>query len=299
MLKTGLIAIMGVIILKTGAIAQVYVKNTGNVGIGVANPNAKLELPNSGPASFRVGVTTNMANFHTQLINSLAVVGENSTSTPMSGAVSYDFYNNGNSPTWSGSLLVHYGNGFGTGETQWGVPKRNLGVLHFQNESNGLIVASEKVFVMPGYTGNPTIFHQNGNVSIGYATSQNPGQRLEVNGTVRASNFLAHSGNNYPDYVFDSTYKLPTLLQVEAYIKQNHHLPEVPTEAEVKKDGIDLAAHQVILLKKVEELTLYAIEQNKKIQQLENKMAEVMEVNNKLKEELMDGKAKKKLRSQK
>jgi hypothetical protein len=67
----------------------------------------------------------------------------------------------------------------------------------------------------------------------------------------------------------------------------------------VKKDGINLGEHQVILLKKVEELTLYAIEQNEKIQQLEQKMADLMEVNNKLQSALLNGNSQKKSRSRK
>lgn len=87
---------------------------------------------------------------------------------------------------------------------------------------------------------------------------------------------------------------------METYIKQHHHLPDVPSEDEVKKNGIDLTGHQVALLKKIEELTLYAIDQNKqlqeqaatqkaqneKLQQLEKAIEIIMAENNKLKEEL-------------
>ncbi|THU40049.1 hypothetical protein FAM09_09195 [Niastella caeni] len=375
MFKTSLTAIFGVIVLQTGAMAQVYVKNTGNVGIGtqtpatkldvngivtagnagggyhlivndiptarwalgtgnhafhiandypvtttwaekfvisrdgnvgigVTNPSAKLELPNNGAASLRVGVSSNMANTHTQLLNSLAVVGEVPAAISSSGAVASDFFNNGNSPTWAGTLLFHYGSGLGQGYLYPNVPvdKRNLGVLHFQNQSNGLIVASGGLYLAAGYNLLATL-HANGNVGIG---TDNPAYKLHVNGTVWGNNFITSGGYGYPDYVFDSTYQLPTLQQVETYIKQNHHLPEVPSEAEVKKDGINLREHHVILLKKVEELTLYAIEQNKKqqeqnerLKQLEEKMAVMMEENNKLKEELANSKTKKKARCRK
>ena len=300
MLKTGLTAIMGVIILQTGAMAQVYVKNTGNVGIGVTNPTAKLELPDAGSASLRVGVKTNMANCHTQLINSLAVVGESGTMITSSGAVANDFYNNGSNPTWSGTILFHYGSSLsGNLYNNIKVDKSNLGVLHFQNESNGVIAASGSVYIGAGYNTTAT-FHANNNVAIGYEADVIPNYKLQVNGSLWASNVHTSAGD-YPDYVFDSTYQLPTLQEVETYIKQNHHLPEVPTEADVKKVGINLGEHQVILLKKVEELTLYAIEQNKKqqeqsekLQQLEKNMAELMEVNNKLQEELINVKSKRK-----
>ena len=60
-------------------------------------------------------------------------------------------------------------------------------------------------------------------------------------------------------------YNLKSLSEVEQFVKVNKHLPEVPTTAEVQKDGIDIGTTQATLLKKIEELTLYMIEQNKKI----------------------------------
>jgi hypothetical protein len=76
----------------------------------------------------------------------------------------------------------------------------------------------------------------------------------------------------WADFVFDPTYKLRTLSEVENFIKINHHLPEIPSTADVKKHGIDLAESQALLLQKIEELTLYVINQNKKIERLERKM---------------------------
>ena len=75
----------------------------------------------------------------------------------------------------------------------------------------------------------------------------------------------------WADFVFDPSYKLRTLSEVAQYIKLNKHLPDVPSTAEVNKEGIDLAQTQAILLQKVEELTLYVIEQNKKIERLDRK----------------------------
>lgn len=67
---------------------------------------------------------------------------------------------------------------------------------------------------------------------------------------------------NWPDYVFKPTYQLPKLSEVKSYIDQNQHLPDMPTEAEVKKDGINLGEMNKLLVKKVEELTLYLIDLN-------------------------------------
>lgn len=94
----------------------------------------------------------------------------------------------------------------------------------------------------------------------------------------------------WADYVFDKTYHLPSLAEVDRYIKQNNHLPGIPAAAEVKQNGIDVGESQAALLKKVEELTLYAISQDKRLeaqnQQLKKQQEEIEQLkkqNNELK----------------
>jgi hypothetical protein len=65
------------------------------------------------------------------------------------------------------------------------------------------------------------------------------------------------------------------LKELEQYIKQNKHLPNVPTQDEISKDGIDVYEMNAVLLKKVEELTLYVIEQQKQIVELENEIKNI------------------------
>ncbi|HOJ24270.1 MAG TPA: hypothetical protein PK081_03285 [Bacteroidales bacterium] len=65
------------------------------------------------------------------------------------------------------------------------------------------------------------------------------------------------------------------LKELEQYILKNKHLPEVPTQNEISKDGMDAYEVNAILLKKVEELTLYIMEQQKQIEQLENKIKNI------------------------
>ena len=68
----------------------------------------------------------------------------------------------------------------------------------------------------------------------------------------------------WPDYVFEKEYPLPDLLDVESFITENKHLPEIPSATEIEKDGQDLGEMNRLLLQKVEELTLYLIEMKKK-----------------------------------
>jgi hypothetical protein len=79
---------------------------------------------------------------------------------------------------------------------------------------------------------------------------------LAVNGPIRAER-LTLSSPGWADYVFDSSYRRWPLADVEAYIHREHHLPDLPSASEVRKNGIDVGANQTALLKKIEELTLY------------------------------------------
>lgn len=76
----------------------------------------------------------------------------------------------------------------------------------------------------------------------------------------------------WADFVFEPKYNLKPLPELEKYIKLNKHLPEIPTTVEVTKNGIDLAEISALLLQKQEEMTLYMIEQDKKIRRLEKQV---------------------------
>jgi len=78
--------------------------------------------------------------------------------------------------------------------------------------------------------------------------------------------------NGWADYVFEKDYKLMPLNELDKFISENGHLPEVPTTEEAIKNGVELKEMNILLLKKVEELTLYMIQQNKEIKELKNKV---------------------------
>jgi len=99
-----------------------------------------------------------------------------------------------------------------------------------------------------------------GNVGIG---TVNPQNKLDVNGTIHSKQVNVDL-NGWPDYVFKKDYQLPSLQEVKTYIDQNHHLPEMPSEQQVAKDGLNLGEMNKLLTKKVEELTLYLIEKDNK-----------------------------------
>ena len=87
--------------------------------------------------------------------------------------------------------------------------------------------------------------------------------KLAVNGDIYSQKVVV-TATGWSDYVFAPGYKLIPLKKLEAFVIKNKHLPDVPSASDVEKGGIDVGANQNVLLKKVEELTLYVIEQNKK-----------------------------------
>lgn len=94
---------------------------------------------------------------------------------------------------------------------------------------------------------------------------------LSVDGSIVSKKAIVQI-SNWADKVFDKKYKLMSLKDIESYIQTNKHLPELPSEAEVVENGIDVGEMQKLQMQKIEELTLHLIEQEKKIEALEKKI---------------------------
>ncbi len=97
--------------------------------------------------------------------------------------------------------------------------------------------------------------------SVAIGTSDTHGYKLAVNGTIRSKEIKVEA-SPWPDYVFTKHFQLRPLADVSSYIKTNHHLPDMPSAEDVKQNGINLGEANTLLLKKIEELTLYIINQN-------------------------------------
>ncbi|KAA2238756.1 hypothetical protein F0L74_21310 [Chitinophaga agrisoli] len=111
----------------------------------------------------------------------------------------------------------------------------------------------------------------NGNVGIG--TTDTRGYKLAVNGDAIFTKIIVKTFTTWPDYVFEGNYALPSLAEVEQFIKTNKHLPDMPPAAEIKENGMDVEEMNRKLLQKVEELTLYMIRQQKEIAELKQQVS--------------------------
>jgi hypothetical protein len=116
-----------------------------------------------------------------------------------------------------------------------------------------------------------------GRVGIGVTNITDTGYKLYVEKGIRTRKVKVDI-SSWADFVFDMNYKLSSLADVENYIQQNKHLPDVPSANDVEKNGIDLGTNQKILLQKIEELTLYIIDQNKKIEVLQNQNEQLQQL---------------------
>lgn len=115
----------------------------------------------------------------------------------------------------------------------------------------------------------------NGNIGIG---TLSPKAKLDVRGTVRAKEVkIEMNAGEGADFVFEQDYSLRPLSEVEAFINENKHLPEVPSEKQMTEDGLDMSKMQIKLLQKIEEMTLYIIQQQKQLDEQDRKNASLEE----------------------
>jgi hypothetical protein len=239
----------------------------GKVGVGTATPITLLDVVVASPKTTVAGnvasfLSTNDAanpfGLRTMIYGAAAIANRYVTlQTSDYGLVD------------GGSLILQPSTGYvGIGTT---TPSRSLDVNGYIQTNTGTIFNNGKLWDITSNSANLFInetgigtrltFAAGGNVGIG---TTSPDQKLTVNGTIHAKSVVVDTNIPVPDYVFNNDYNLPSLTEIKTYTDKNHHLPGVPAAAELEKNGINLGEMNMMLLKKVEELTLYLIEKDKK-----------------------------------
>jgi Phage T4 tail fibre len=278
--------------------------NGGKVGIGTTTPSHKLDV-NGTIGIGGIGVINTSNNANDIYVNSRVIRNESTVNQD-------GLYLNYNSNGGNAAHLRFYANGtaermridaatgnVGIGTSSPGVKLtvQGLGGVNTDLSVNGRISTGDGSnfggIWVAGPAGNMfmgqvsttsmgwfnngawrMITDNNGNVGIGTTT---PDAKLTVKGLVHAQEVkIDLNGAVAPDYVFDKAYVLPSLESVKAYIDTNKHLPEVPSAKEMEEKGMNVSEMNLLLLKKVEELTLYVIEL-KKENEIQNQRLEVQQ----------------------
>jgi hypothetical protein len=207
---------------------------TGNIGIGTATPANKLTVTTT---TYNDGIYSGF--------NGSAFGGPVGYSTLFGPSLQSGSYNG---ITLPGDAGLVYGQSNGQG------PQFGFVITPWQNAFTGIRL------------------DKNGNVGI--AVSDTKGYQLAVNGQAIFNKVVVKPTGNWPDYIFLEDHLLPSLDSVSRYIRIYRHLPEIPSADSVEKAGIDVGANQAALLKKVEELTLYIIEQDKVLREIRQQQGE-------------------------
>lgn len=147
--------------------------------------------------------------------------------------------------------------------------KDHTGAYTLKLDYNSLIGTGSDMLIRTASNKNIILNDTGGNVGIGTLTTGS--YRLAVEGKIGAREVNVTT-SAWSDYVFKEDYSLRSIYDVEKFIEKNHHLPEVPSENEVLANGQNLGEMNAILLKKIEELTLYIIDQQKQIDALKSKV---------------------------
>ena len=218
------------------------------VGIGTNNPNHKLHVENGG-----IFIKNNINHFNGLIIENnigrsvLNLKGKTSESNFRSSQLMLTDVSNGSS--WR---LVN------TNENRF--------IVISHTNSNNFRYPVQIEFSAPT---NSFTIDQNGNIGIGTWSDEH---KLSVAGSIISEEVVVKLKSDWPDYVFSENYNLMKLKEVEKFIKQNKHLKNIPSATEIKENGVDIAEVQIKLLEKIEELTLYIIEQDKKISKLNDQI---------------------------
>jgi hypothetical protein len=214
---------------------------TGNIGIGLFNPTVRLDLT-TGNNNDGIRVTQTGA--------SAAVIGLNSASR------NWSLYSTGATSSQGAGHFLIYDQSAG-----------QVRMFFKGNSGTGAFIGINTL----NPTANLTL---NGNMLIGDpATVTLPGTYgLYVSNGILTSKIKVATVNstNWADYVFQPGYRLRPLSEVNTFISTNGHLPDVPSATEVQENGVDLLDMNITLLKKVEELTLYILQQEERIKALES-----------------------------
>jgi hypothetical protein len=232
----------------------------GNVGIGNTNPSGKLEISGSS------AIYSDFASYSGTTINSVLPNGKEPTLIVNENPKGTLQYAVGGQVTYRGGIS------FGRG---------GPGIYSINPNPAGSGYYGELRFHTTYWNGSDynnadrMVIKLDGNVGIG---TTNPTSKLTVAGNIN-SREVKVTVDAGADFVFEKDYDLPSLSSLDSFIKENKHLPEIASAKEMQENGINLSEMNIKLLQKMEEMTLYIIEQEKRIN-IQSSKIEILEKEN-------------------
>jgi len=286
---------------RNGVNDVLTVDNNGKVGIGATSPGSKLEVAGpstgSGLTIFAAGGGDVMLNANGSLFfdgvynynsgNYIRPVASNTQAFFTSGVERFRITSSGNVGIGTTSPDGFQVNTSLTSEFSQSASNIRMGMLGgtprliFDYSGSTPIEMDNNAGRLRIFKPGTELFTINSSGNVGIGTSS-PDYPLTVNGSIHAKEVRVDLSVPGPDYVFANDYKLPSLEEIKNYIDENKHLPEVPSAAAMEKNGVQLGEMNMLLLKKIEELTLYVIELKKENQKFEQQGKEIQVIKEEL-----------------
>jgi hypothetical protein len=289
-----------------------YIKTDGKVGIGTSSPETKLHVKDGIVKAGTLGSTNGTLQFAgnysgNNILNTYgsqystgatcigyAVKQKSGSSGIVSSAGNSSFVRGmliidnkleflsadasttaiDNDLNLTSRFFINAAGNVGIGTT---APDSKLQVIQSSNENWATKIyngggSGKGLLIQAGWEGNstnPILQLEDANNNVRFFVASNG--RTVINGKLSTLE-VEVKASVWPDFVFEPTYNLKPLEEVEQFIKTNKHLPDVPSEKEVKENGLSLGQSDAVLLQKIEELTLYLIEQNKEVKRLKTEV---------------------------
>lgn len=228
--------------------------NIGGYLVYRNDSDEKLHLGGYSGFSFEIGAQNTLAKTEALKIGSTGRSYFNLYPTGAAGANAYSMEIGGTAPTQTNGQATIFMHHHGVIAHQL---RYTAGNLYLEGAGNGY-----------GTSTTPNFF-VGGNVGIGIASTD---AKLTVNGDIHAKEVRVNLNSPGPDYVFEKEYSLPTIESVKAFINDNKHLPEIPSAKEMEEKGINTGEMNILLLKKIEELTLYVIDLKEEVDSLKKQV---------------------------
>ncbi|MBA4852267.1 hypothetical protein [Emticicia sp. BO119] len=262
---------------------RMSIAHNGKIGIGTISPTGKLHIVHDGSDSdphlrihttgswSRINWSTNTnANYWTaQSDLESATASINYWRLEYNGSTKFTVRGSGDVGvgTFSPSARLHVLGDENTGTTS--ALRITSGTQNMLIDGNEIDALETGLYLNNNTNLNVILAQGGGRVGIGTTT---PDNKLDVLGVIRANEVIVETG--WADYVFDEGFELKSLSEVESFIKENKHLPDVPSARTVQEKGAHVAELMTKMMQKIEELTLYSIQQQKEIDALKKRLDE-------------------------